>query len=95
MKKIYVLISILLISFIIQNPPIVFAEQSSSVPPMLQNLKGKEELVGYFNKIKRIRSNINAIDINTVTAKNKAIEIKNQINFYLTQISELENSMSN
>lgn len=95
MKKIYVLISILLISFIVQNSSIAFAEQSFSVPPMLQNLKGREELVGYFNEIKRIRSNINAIDINTITAKDKAIEIKEQINFYLTQLSALENSMLN
>ena len=96
MKKKYVLITILLLSFVITNGSTVFAEQSKlTVPPMLQNLKGKDELVGYFNEIERIRSNLNTIDINTVTAKDKAKEIQKQINFYLTQLSGLEKSISN
>lgn len=96
MKKRYLLITILLLSFIVTNSSISFAEYSNlEVPPMLKDLKGKNELVGYFNDIKRVRSNISTIDINTITAKKKSEEIKKQINFYLTEMSTLQNSLSN
>ena len=95
MKKKYVLIAVLLLSFIITNSSIVLAEQSkSAVPPLIKNLQAKDELIGYFNEAKRIRSNISTININTVTAKDKATEIQKQINFYLTEISGLEKSLS-
>lgn len=96
MKKKYILITVLLFSFIITNSSIACAQQSKlAVPPMLKDLKGKDELVGYFNEIKRIRSNLNTININTVTAKDKATEIQKQINFYQTEISDLVKSISN
>ncbi|MFR6016634.1 MAG: hypothetical protein ACLUG9_03810 [Paraclostridium sordellii] len=94
MKKKYALIAVLLLSFIVINSSVACAQQSNlTVPPMLQDIKGKDELVNFFNEIKRIRSNISTININTVTAKDKAAEIKKQITFYLTEIYELENSI--
>lgn len=65
------------------------------VPPMLQNIKGKDQLVGYLDKIGSVRSNINTINISPTTVKENPDEIKKQINFYLTEISSLENSISN
>ncbi|SCI84764.1 Uncharacterised protein [uncultured Clostridium sp.] len=95
MKKKFVLITVLLLSFIITNSCIVLAEQSrSTVPVLIKNLQARDELVGLFNEAKRIRSNISTININTVNAKDKATEIKKQINFYLTEISSLEKSLS-
>lgn len=94
-EKKYVLIAVLLLSFVITNSSIVLAEQSrSTVPPMLKNLQGKDELVSFLNEAKRIRSNISTININTVNAKDNATEIQKQINFYLTEISGLEKSLS-
>lgn len=77
MKKKYALIAVLLLSFIVINSSVACTQQSNlTVPPMLQDIKGKDELVNFFNEIKRIRSNISTININTVTAKDKAAEIK-------------------
>ena len=96
MKKKCILIALLLISFIMMSNSTSFAHQYELlVPPMLQNIKGKDELVGYLDKIGSVRSNINTINISPTTTKENPDEIKKQINFYLTEISSLENSISN
>ena len=85
MKRKFILITLLLISFIVTNNSISFAEEStSSVPVILQNLKGKDELKGYIDRIESVRSNINTININASTTKEDVPEIKKQINFYLS-----------
>lgn len=96
MKKRRILITTLLLLSIIINVPTVFAEQSELVvPPMLEDMKGKSELVGYFNNIKEIRPNINTIDINAFTAKDNSKELEKQIKFYIAQLSEIEAQISN
>ncbi len=73
------LIALLLISFIMTNNSTSFAQQYELlVPPMLQNIKGKDELVGYPDKIGSVRSNINTINISPTTAKENPDEIKNK-----------------
>ncbi len=90
------LIALLLISFIMASNSTNFSQQYELlVPPMLQNIKGKDQLVGYLDKIGSVRSNINTINISPTTVKENPDEIKKQINFYLTEISSLENSISN
>ena len=90
------LIALLLISFIMTSNSTNFSQQYELlVPPMLQNIKGKDQLVGYLDKIGSVRSNINTINISPTTVKENPDEIKKQINFYLTEISSLENSISN
>lgn len=94
MKKKCILITLLLISFIMTSSYTSFAEQSElSVPKMLQNIKGKDELVGYLDKIESLRSNIRALDISPTTAKENFNKIKTQISLYLSEVSSLENSI--
>ena len=94
MKRKFILITLLLISFIVTNNSISFAEEStSSVPVILQNLKGKDELKGYIDRIESVRSNINTININASTTKEDVPEIKKQINFYLSELSSINNSV--
>uniref|UniRef100_UPI00260AB30A hypothetical protein n=1 Tax=Terrisporobacter sp. TaxID=1965305 RepID=UPI00260AB30A len=96
MKKKFIVIILLLISFITTNNYACFAEQAnSSVPKMLQDIKGKDELTGYINKIESIRANISTIDISPATAKEKPDEIKKQINLYLSELSAIQNSLKN
>ncbi|MEG2984433.1 MAG: hypothetical protein RR835_07020 [Peptostreptococcaceae bacterium] len=57
-------------------------------------LKGKEDLVKYFNDIKRIRNNINTISINSETAKDKLSSIQKQINAYSSELKSILNSIS-
>jgi hypothetical protein len=59
-----------------------------------QELKGKEDLIKYFNEIKRIRSNMNTIDINAETAKQKSDSIKKQIASYSAELKTLLNLLS-
>lgn len=95
MKKKQLLIISLLLSIII-NAPTVFAQQSSSaLPPMLQDLKGKNEIISYFNEISDVRKNISTININALTAKENSSELEKKINFYLTQLKEIELKISN
>ena len=56
MKRKFILITLLLISFIVTSNSISFAmESTSSVPVILQNLKGKDELKGYIDRIELLR----------------------------------------
>lgn len=96
MKRKFILMTLLLISLFITNSSINFAQEStSSVPTMLQNLKGKDELKGYINEIKSVRSNINTINITSSTTKEEAAEIKKQITYYLSQLSSINTSVKN
>lgn len=73
------LIALLLISFIMTSNSTSFSQQYELlVPPMLQNIKGKDELVGYLDKIGSVRSNINTINISPTTTKENPDEIKNK-----------------
>lgn len=73
-----------------------FAEESELLVPItLQNLKGKDELVGYLDKISSVRKNIGSINISPTTAKQNSNDIKKQINFYLSEISSVEKSIGN
>jgi hypothetical protein len=96
MKKRRILITTLLLLSIIINVPTVFAEQSKlTIPPIIiENVKGIDELTDYARKLKQIRLNIESIDINALTAKDKASEIEKQVNFYITQLKEIETSTS-
>lgn len=70
MKKKYTLIALLLISFVMTSNCTSFAEESELLVPItLQNLKGKDELVGYLDKISSVRKNIGSINISPTTAK--------------------------
>jgi len=94
MKKKCILVSLLLISLIMTNNYTSFAEQSElSVPPMYQNLKGKDELLGFLNEIGSLRSNIGTITITPTTVKENPSKIKKEINFYISEISSIENSI--
>ena len=96
MKKKYILIALLLISFTMISNYTSFAEQSESlIPKMLQNIKGKDELIGYLDKIASVRRNMDAIDISPTTAKNNPNDIKKQITFYLSEVSSIQNSINN
>lgn len=96
MKRKFILMTLLLISLFFTNSSLNFAQEStSSVPAMLQNIKGKEELKKYINEITSVRSNINAININSSTTRKDAVEIKKQITFYLSQFSSIKNSLKN
>ncbi|WP_154653291.1 hypothetical protein [Terrisporobacter glycolicus] len=71
-----------------------FAEQSElSVPPMYKNLKGKDELLGFLNEIETLRANINTIIITPVAVKDNSSKIKREINFYISQLISIENSI--
>ncbi|WGX75424.1 hypothetical protein QJS64_15720 [Paraclostridium bifermentans] len=64
----------------------------SSAPPQIsKELKGKEELIKYFNEIKRIRNNMNTISINAETAKQKSDTIKKQITSYSSELKTILN----
>lgn len=94
MKKKCILVSLLLISLIMTNNYTSFAEQSElSVPPMYQNLKGKDELLGFLNEIGSLRANIGTINITPATVKENSSKIKKEITFYLSEISSIENSI--
>lgn len=96
MKRKFILMTLLLISFIITNSSISFAQEStSSVPIILQNIKGKDELKGYINKIESIRKNMNTINISSSTTKENVPEIKKQITFYLSELSSINDSLQN
>ena len=96
MKNKCILIVLLLISFIMTSNYTCFAQQSELlVPPMLQDIKGKDELVKYLDEIGSVRSNISTINISTATASENSAEIKKQINFYLTELSSIKNSIAN
>lgn len=96
MKKRHVVLTALLLSIIINiNVPTVFAkEYNSAVPPMLQDLKGKDQLVSIFNNIKSVRANISTIDINALTAKDKSKDLREQIGFYITQLASIDSDIS-
>ena len=94
MKKKCILITLLLISFIMTSSYTSFAEQSElSVPQMIQNIKGKDELVGYLDKIESLRANIRTLDISPTTVKEDLNKIKTQIALYLSEVSSLEKSI--
>ncbi|WP_018590293.1 hypothetical protein [Terrisporobacter glycolicus] len=94
MKKKCILVSLLLISLIVTNNYTSFAEQSElSVPPMYKNLKGKDELLGFLNEIETLRANINTIIITPVAVKDNSSKIKREINFYISQLISIENSI--
>ncbi|MEW9077067.1 hypothetical protein [Terrisporobacter glycolicus] len=94
MKKKCILVSLLLISLIVTNNYTSFAEQSElSVPPMYKNLKGKDELLGFLNEIETLRANINTITITPVAVKDNSSKIKREINFYISQLISIENSI--
>ncbi|WP_228104430.1 hypothetical protein [Terrisporobacter mayombei] len=86
--------SLLLISLIMTTNYTSFAEQSElSVPPMYKNLKGKDELLGILNEIKSLRANIGTITITPTTVKENLSKVKREINFYISEISSMENSI--
>ena len=96
MKNKFILMTLLLISLIVTNSSISFAQEStSSIPVILQNIKGKNELKGYINEIESIRSNMSTININSSTTKENANEIKKQITLYLYELSSINNSIKN
>lgn len=66
----------------------------SAPAQIAQELKGKEDLIKYFNEIKRIRSNMNTIDINAETAKQKSDSIKKQIAFYSAELKTILNLLA-
>ena len=94
MKKKCILVSLLLISLFMTNNYTSFAAQSElSVPPMYKNLKGKDELGGFLNEIGTLRININTIIITPATVKENSSKIKREINFYISELSSIENSI--
>ena len=94
MKRKFILMTLLLISLFVANSSINFAQEStSSVPAMLQNIKGKEELKGYINKIESVRSNINTINITSSITKEDAAKTKKQIKYYLSELSSINTSL--
>lgn len=96
MKNKFILMILLLISLTVTNSSISFAQEStSSIPVILQNIKGKNELKGYINEIESIRSNMSTININSSTTKENANEIKKQITLYLSELSSINNSIKN
>ena len=73
------LIALLLILFIMTSNSTSFSQQYELlISPMLQNIKVKDELVGYLDKIGSVRSNINTINISPTTTKENPDEIKNK-----------------
>lgn len=67
----------------------------SSAPPQIsKELKGKEELIKYFNEIKRIRNNMNTISINAETAKQKSDTIQKQITSYSSELKTVLNLLA-
>lgn len=67
----------------------------SSAPPQIsKELKGKEELIKYFNEIKRIRNNMNTISINAETAKQKSDTIQKQITSYSSELKTILNLLA-
>lgn len=94
MKKKCILVSLLLISLIVTNNYTSFAEQSElSVPPMYKNLKGKDELLGFLSQIETLRTNISTITITPATVKENSSKIKREINFYISEVVSIENSI--
>lgn len=94
MKKKCILVILLLISFTITNNYTSFAEQSkSSLPVIFQNIRGKDELLGFLDRIETLRTNMGTININPNTIKENSSRIKREINFYLTEISSIENAI--
>ncbi|MBS5954059.1 MAG: hypothetical protein KIB53_09580 [Paraclostridium bifermentans] len=67
----------------------------SSAPPQIsKELKGTEELIKYFNEIKRIRNNMNTISINAETAKQKSDTIQKQITSYSSELKTILNLLA-
>lgn len=67
----------------------------SSAPPQIsKELKGKEELIKYFNEIKRIRNNMNTISINAEIAKQKSDTIQKQITSYSSELKTILNLLA-
>ncbi|MPM60728.1 hypothetical protein SDC9_107580 [bioreactor metagenome] len=94
MKKKCILVILLLISFTMTNNYASFAEQSKlSVPIIFQNLKGKDELLGFLDRVETLRASMGTIDINSTTIKENSSRVKREINFYLTEISSIENAI--
>lgn len=82
----------------ITSPTIYGVDKSyktSSAPPQIsKELKGKEELIKYFNEIKRIRNNMNTISINAETAKQKSDTIQKQITSYSSELKTILNLLT-
>lgn len=57
-------------------------------------LKGKNELLKYFNDLKRIRDNINTINISAEKAKENSQSIQQQIKSYSSELNSILNSLS-
>ncbi|WP_434799373.1 hypothetical protein [Terrisporobacter vanillatitrophus] len=94
MKKKFIPVILLLILFNMTNNYTSFAERSElSVPIIFQNLKGKEELLGFLDRIETLRANIGTINIDPNTVKENSSRIKREINFYLSEISSIDSAI--
>ncbi|GAA0704544.1 hypothetical protein GCM10008904_11920 [Paraclostridium ghonii] len=69
-------------------------EASSAPSQISKELKGKEELLKYFNEIKRIRNNMYTISINAETAKEKQEVIQKQILSYSSELKTISNRLA-
>lgn len=60
------------------------------VAPMSKNLKGKDDYNKILSDINRIRNNLYAININTITAKDNALRLKKEINFHMSEFRNIQ-----
>ncbi|MGL5754822.1 MAG: hypothetical protein ACRCYC_05810 [Paraclostridium sp.] len=95
----FIAITMCMSLFLAITPKTIYSLNSNCIyapnPSQISNdLKGKEDLIKYFDDIKRIRNNINTISINAQTAKDKYPSIEKQINGYSAELKSILNSIS-
>lgn len=92
-KSIYIAIIIIIISCFL-SPTMSNAYEidhySENVAPMSKNLKGKDDYNKILSDINRIRNNLYAININTITGKNNALRLNKEINFHMSEFKNIQ-----
>lgn len=98
-KTLNILVTIIVIAgLLFQN--IAYAQENiaqneylSIIGPKIENLKGKNDLIRYYNDLKRIRGNLGSISMNSNSTEEELNQINATLEFYKQEITNIDREL--
>ena len=95
-KTLNIFIMIILVGTLL-SPHALYAQQNTSgfsiLGPKIENLQGKDELIKYYNDLKRIRKNLGTISITSNSTKEELLQINRTLDFYIQELDNVNKSL--
>lgn len=95
-KTLNIFIMIILVGALL-SPHVAYAQQNTMdftiIGPKIENLQGENELMRYYNDIKRIRRNLGTISITSNSTAEELLQINRTLDFYIQELNSVNRNL--